>query len=72
MLKNIFGDSRHASKTGFFKIEKGSLIALNEIPGVGSINDCIESLGFPRNHIRVVHTFDSDKTRCLGFKTLSI
>ena len=39
--------------------------------GNGSINSCIQSLGFPINQIRTVHSFKSDKIDCLGFKTLS-
>jgi hypothetical protein len=71
MFKNIFGDSKSASKTGFFRVDNETLIEINEVPGNGSINSCIESLGFPRNHIRIINTFKSDKTDCLGFKTLS-
>lgn len=44
---------------------------MDEIPGNGSINSCIESLGFPTNHIHNVFTFSSDKINCLGFITLS-
>lgn len=71
MFKNIFGSNESTSKTGFFKVENDKLIGINEIPGNGSINSCIESLGFPRNHIRTVNTFSSKKTDCLGFKALS-
>lgn len=71
MFKNLFGSNGIASKTGFFKVANETLIEINEIPGNGSINSCIESLGFPTNHIRMVHTFSSDKIDCLGFKNLS-
>jgi hypothetical protein len=71
MFKNLFGSNASASKTGFFKVDNETLSAINEIPGNGSINSCIESLGFPTNHIRVVNTFSSDKTDCLGFINLS-
>ncbi len=71
MFKNIFESNESASKTGFFKVENDKLIGINEIPGNGSINSCIESLEFPTNHIRTVNTFSSDKIDCLGFKTLS-
>lgn len=71
MFKNIFGNNASSSATGFFKADKGKLIGINEIPGNGSINSCIESLGFPINHIRTIITFNSDKINSLGFKTLS-
>lgn len=71
MFKNLFGSNGSARKTGFFKVDNETLIGINEIPGNGSINNCIESLGFPTNHIRMVHTFSSDKIDCLGFKNLS-
>jgi hypothetical protein len=71
MFKNILGNNESASKTGFFKVVNDNLIGINEIPGNGSINNCIESLGFPINHIHTVNTFSSDKIDCLGFKTLS-
>jgi len=71
MFKNIFGDKRSGGKTGFFKVEKETLIEIEEMPGNGSINACIESLGFPKNHIRTVLTFNSAQIQCLGFKTLS-
>lgn len=71
MFKNLFDNNKRSSKTGFFKVANETLIEINEIPGNGSINSCIESLGFPINHVRIVHTFNSDKIGCLGFKTLS-
>jgi len=71
MFKDFFKTNESASETGFFKVDNDKLIAINEIPGNGSINSCIESLGFPINHIRTVNTFSSDKTDCLGFKNLS-
>ena len=71
MFKDFFGNNQSVSKTGFFKVDKDKLIAINEIPGNGSINSCIESLGFATNQIRTVNTFSSDKTDCLGFKALS-
>lgn len=71
MIKNIFGNNKSSSKTGFFKADNEKLIEISEILGNGSIASCIESLGFPTNHIHIVYTFDSDKITCLGFKTLS-
>ncbi|MGN7202839.1 hypothetical protein ACTHQF_01090 [Pedobacter sp. SAFR-022] len=70
MFNNILGNKK-ASKTCFFKCDNETLIDINDIPGNGSINSCIESLGFAANHVKIVHTFDSDKISCLGFKSLS-
>lgn len=71
MFRNKFGNEQIASKTGFFRVDSDKLIGIDEIPGNGSINSCIESLGFPINHIRTVITFDSDKIDTLGFKIFS-
>lgn len=71
MLKSFFNGNGNTSKTGFFKVEDNKLIAINEIQGNGSINSCIETLGFSINHIHVIYVFDSKKLDCLGFKTLS-
>ena len=71
MFKYFFSNNQILSKTGFFKADKEKLIAINEIQGNGSINSCIESLGFATNQIRTVNTFSSNKTDCLGFKVLS-
>ena len=65
MFKDFFGNNQSVSKTGFFKVDKDKLIAINEIPGNGSINSCIECLGFATNQIRTINTFSSDKTDCL-------
>ena len=70
MFNNIFGNNKKASKTCFFKCENETLTEINKIPGNGSINSCIESLGFPANHVRMVYPF-SDKISGLGFKSLS-
>lgn len=71
MFKNLFENTGKTSKTGFFKVENSNLIGIDEISGNGSINSCIESLGFPTNHIRTVITFNSSKIDTLGFKALS-
>lgn len=71
MFNNIFWINKKASKTGFFKVENEMLIDIDEVPGNGSINSCIESLGYPANHINIIYTFDSDDITCLGFKALS-
>lgn len=70
MFKNLFSKKEYSSKTGFFKVEDKELIPINELEK-GSINDCIEKLGFPTNHIYTIHSFDSDKISVLGFKTLT-
>jgi len=70
MFKNLFSKSEFSSKTGFFKVEGRKLIPIDELE-VGSINNCIEKIGFPTNHIYTIHPFDSDKISVLGFKTLT-
>lgn len=58
-------------ETGIYKIEGKVLMELEKTPENGSINSIIDFLGYPRNHIHIVHTFDSEKIDCLGFKVLS-
>src|SRR5690606_14675059 len=70
MFKNLFSKKEYSSKTGFFKVEDKKLIPIDELEK-GSINDCIEKLGFPTNHIYTIHSFDSDKISVLGFITLT-
>lgn len=70
MFKNLFSKDEYSSKTGFFKVENKKLIPIDELEK-GSINDCIEQIGFPTNHIYTIHSFDSDKISVLGFKTLT-
>lgn len=50
MFKNLFTKKEYNSKTGFFKVDKEDLIPIDELEK-GSINDCIETIGFPTNHI---------------------
>lgn len=72
MFKNLFSKGGDRSKTGFFKVSsENELIPLEFIPGNGSINNAIESMGYPINHIRIVNTYRSNRINCLGFKTLS-
>ncbi|GAA3649851.1 hypothetical protein [Flavivirga jejuensis] len=70
MFNNLFSKKEYSSKTGFFKVENKKLIPIDELEK-GSINDCIEKIGFPTNHIYTIHSFDSDKISVLGFKTLT-
>lgn len=70
MFKNLFSKKEYSSKTGFFKVENQELIPIDELEK-GSINDCIEKIGFPTNHIYTIHSFDSNKISVLGFKTLT-
>lgn len=70
MFKNLFSKNEYSSKTGFFKVMNKELIPIDELE-IGSINNCIEKIGFPTNHIYTIHTFDSDKISVLGFKTLT-
>lgn len=71
MWNIFFGKKQLASGTGFFKVENETVIPLDKINGNGSINSCIETLGYPLNHVRVLHRFDSDKIVCLGVRILS-
>lgn len=70
MFSNLFSRKTDKNKTGFYKIDEGKLIEIEETPGNGSINSIIEYLGYPKNYIYIVHTFNSTKINCLGFKTL--
>jgi len=70
MFKNLFSKKEYSSKTGFFKVEDKELIPIDELEK-GSINNCIEKIGFPTNHIYTIHSFDSDKISVLGFITLT-
>lgn len=70
MFKNLFSSKEYSSKTGFFKVQGKELIPINELEK-GSINDCIEKIGFPTNHIFTIHSSNSDKISVLGFKTLT-
>ena len=70
MFKNLFSKNEYSSKTGFFKVDNEQLIPIDKLEK-GSINDCIETIGFPTNHIYTIHTSDSNKISCLGFTTLS-
>jgi len=70
MFKNLFSSKKYSSKTGFFKVQGKELIPINELEK-GSINDCIEKIGFQTNHIYTIHSSDSDKISVLGFKTLT-
>ncbi len=71
MFKNLFNQRKYSSATGFLKFSNNELIPINDPKG-GSINEYIEAIGFPANHIHTVDTFDSDKIACLGFITLTI
>lgn len=70
MFKNLFSKKEYSSKTGFFKIEGKELIPIDELQK-GSINDCVEKIGFPTNQVYTIHSFDSEKISVLGFKALT-
>lgn len=70
MFKNLFSKKEYSSKTGFFKVENKKLIPIDELEN-GSINDCIEKIGFPTNHVYTINTFDSKKISVLGFIALT-
>lgn len=71
MFKYLFSKKEFNSTTGFFKVDNNNLIEIEKLKGNGSINDCVETIGFPKNHIYTIHTFDSKKISCLGFTTLT-
>ncbi|WP_312081810.1 hypothetical protein [Empedobacter sp.] len=66
MFKNLFSKNEYSSQTGFFEIIDNNIIPIDELQ-LGSINDCIETIGYPTNHIYVVHVFDDLKISALGF-----
>ena len=70
MFKNLFSKKEYSSKTSFFKVEDKELIPINELEK-GSINDCIEKMSFPTNHVYTIHSLNSNKISVLGFKTLT-
>lgn len=64
MFSNLFSKNKSRSECSFFKVEGKNLIAIDKIPGNGSINSVIE-------YIYTVNTSASAKLECLGFETLS-
>ena len=71
MFKGLFGKKSNESgsnKTGFYKIDGNKLIELDERPGIGSINDTIEYLGYNLTQIHTVNTFDSKTIEVIGVK----
>lgn len=58
-------------RTGIYKVERKKLIEIEHTPGNGSINSIIDYFEYPRNHINIIHTFNSNKFYCLGVKSLS-
>ncbi|RYG50721.1 MAG: hypothetical protein EOO01_10075, partial [Chitinophagaceae bacterium] len=68
MFGKMFLPKKFKSPTGFFTMERDSLIPIDKMPGNGSINAVILSLGYPINHVHTVLTFDSPKIECLSVK----
>lgn len=68
---NIFKRQKEPTGTGVYTVRDNQLTELEKNPGNGSINSIIDSLGFPPSNVHVVHTFDSEKITCIGFKILS-
>ena len=71
MFKNLFGKKSNDSgsnQTGFYKVDGNKLIELEERPGIGSINDTIEYLGYDTTQIHTVNTFDSTTIEVIGVK----
>lgn len=71
MFTKLFSKKNNENKTGIFEIKDGNLLELEVTPGNGSINSIIEYFGYATNLVHIVHTFDSKKLECLGFKVLS-
>lgn len=72
-MKNIFNFSKankNQESTGIY-VFKGEFKELSEMPGNGSINSIIDSLGYDRNLVHVVHVFNSKKISCIGVKLFS-
>ncbi|WP_235294906.1 hypothetical protein [Portibacter lacus] len=70
-LRSYIRNISFSRSTGLYKFQYGRLTELQSMPGSGSINDIIQSLGWSRNEIHVVHLFDSDIFEFIGFKILS-
>ena len=68
MFRKLFSSQKFKSPSGLFKVENDKLVPIDELPGNGSINDAVLSLGYPINHVHTILTFDAPKIECLGFK----
>ena len=68
MFGKLFSPKKFKSPTGVFKAEKESLIPIDVMPGNGSINALVLSLGYPTNHLHTVFTFDAPKIQSLSVK----
>jgi len=71
MLRNIFGSKNLSNRSGFYKVDNGKLYEIEQKPGNGSINSCIEFFGYDKNLVHTILTFQSEKIECLGFKIFS-
>ncbi len=67
---NIFKSKRESDSTGIY-VMNGVFRELDVLPGNGSINSIIDSLGYDRNLVHVVHALDSSKIDCIGVKLFS-
>ena len=67
MFSNFFGNKK-SSPTGFFKVINNELDPIGELPGKGSIEDVIESLGYRLGQVYTIFTFDSNQISCIGVK----
>lgn len=68
MFSRFFSGKQYTSRTGVFKIQNRVLIEIDKVPGIGSINDYINDIGFAGNQIHVVINLNSKKISHLGFK----
>lgn len=67
---NIFNNKKKSNSTGIY-VMNGVFRELDVLPGNGSINSLIDSLGYDRNLVHVVHALDSSKIDCIGVKLFS-
>jgi hypothetical protein len=70
ILKTLFGNG-NTRKSGIYIIQNEKLIELENLPGEGSINDIIKSLGYELNQIHTILTYDSKDISNIGVKVLS-
>lgn len=67
---NLFNRKKDLSSTGVYVMDV-VFRELDVLPGNGSINSIVDSLGYDRNLVHIVHIFDSNKIDCIGVKLFS-
>ncbi len=71
MFSKLFNKGSKERKTGVYKYSDGKLVELDEMPGDGSINSIIKSLGFELPQVHTIFTFDSKLISTIGVKILT-